>query len=256
MIPKIIHYCWLSNEPIPQKLLDYMQSWRNVLPDYDFMLWNFDRFDKESSLWVKQAFDNKKYAFAADFIRLFALYNYGGIYLDMDVEVLKDFAPLLELKSFLCWQNASVSSDLPSPGLEVAVMGVEKGCSWIKLCLDRYNNRPFVNEHGFDMKALPHVVESVLRENNIPLHTVRDIDCAKMFEDSGIPVFTWDFFSPKSFNTGIVETTKNTYCIHHFSGSWCKKEDLRRAKIYQFIYRYLGENAAKLIRNVFRKCKK
>jgi len=256
MIPKIIHYCWLSNDPIPQKLLDYMKSWKDILPDYELMLWNFDRFNKDSSLWVKQAFDNKKYAFAADYIRLFALYNYGGIYLDMDVEVLKDFAPLLKLKSFFCWQNAFSSPESPSPGLEVAAMGVEKGCPWIRLCLDRYSNRPFVSEHGFDMKPLPHVVESVLRENNISLHTVQNIDEAVEFENKGIPVFTCDFFSPKSFDTGIIEKTKNTYCIHHFSGSWCKKKSLMRAKVYQFLRRNFGESVAKFVRKIFGKRKK
>ena len=63
MIPKIIHYCWLSNDPIPQKLKECMETWKEKLPDYEFILWNFDRFDKNSSIWVQQAFDNKKYAF-------------------------------------------------------------------------------------------------------------------------------------------------------------------------------------------------
>ena len=90
MIPKIIHYCWLSNDPVPENLQKCMDSWKRYLPDYEFMLWNFDRFDKKSSLWVEQAFDNRKYAFAADYIRLFAIYNYGGIYLDMDVDGLRD----------------------------------------------------------------------------------------------------------------------------------------------------------------------
>ena len=87
MIPKIIHYCWLSNDPIPAKLKKCMDSWKKQLPDYEFMLWNFDRFAKDRSVWVSQAFDSRKYAFAADYIRLYALYNYGGIYLDMDVDI-------------------------------------------------------------------------------------------------------------------------------------------------------------------------
>lgn len=89
MIPKIIHYCWLSNDPIPADMQRYIESWKKFLPDYEFMLWNFSRFDINSSDWVKEAFKNKKYAFAADYIRLYALYNYGGIYMDMDVEVLE-----------------------------------------------------------------------------------------------------------------------------------------------------------------------
>ena len=99
MIPKIIHYCWLSDDPVPSDLQKYMRTWKEKLPDYEFMKWDFNRFDKQSSKWVAQAFDNKKYAFAADYIRLYALYNYGGIYLDMDVEVLKSYNPFLCLNT-------------------------------------------------------------------------------------------------------------------------------------------------------------
>ena len=76
MIPKIIHYCWLSNDAVPQELQMYMATWKEKLPSYEFILWNFDRFDINSSLWVRQAFEAKKYAFAADYIRLYAVYNY------------------------------------------------------------------------------------------------------------------------------------------------------------------------------------
>lgn len=78
MIPKIIHYCWLSNDPIPQQLKDCMKTWKQVLPDYEWVKWDFTRFDINSSAWVKEAFENKKYAFAADYIRLYAIYTMGG----------------------------------------------------------------------------------------------------------------------------------------------------------------------------------
>ena len=214
MISKIIHYCWLSNDAVPESLMQCMESWKRKLPDYEFVLWNFERFPRGKSKWVDEAFDNRKYAFAADFIRLYALYNYGGIYLDMDVEVLKSFDPLLELKSFMCWQNEM-------PGLEVAAMGSEKGAPWIKMCLDRYENRSFVKENGtFDMKVLPCVVEDVLRENAVSLPSVNSIIDAKEKEKNGLPVFPFDFFSPKSYKTGKISITQNTYCVHHFAGSW------------------------------------
>lgn len=248
MIPKIIHYCWLSNDPIPQKLLNCMESWSKFLPDYEMILWNFSHFDKESCLWVKQAYDAQKYAFAADYIRLYALYNYGGIYLDMDVEVLQSFDPLLELKTFICWQH-------DAPGLEVAAMGAEKGASWLKCCLDYYKNRSFLNENGFDIKALPCVVEGVLRGHGIPLPLVKNIESAKELEklDQGIPVFSWNYFSPKSLKTGVISVTENTFCIHHFSGSWVDKKSLIRGKIYRIINRYLGERIAMFARKLFGK---
>lgn len=120
MIPKIIHYCWLSDDPVPEKLQNYMKSWKKYLPDYEFMKWDFKRFPKDKCAWVSEAFDNKKYAFAADYIRIYALYNYGGIYLDMDVEVLKSFDDLLSLPYFLC-------CDEDGEGPEVAAFGAGGG---------------------------------------------------------------------------------------------------------------------------------
>ena len=112
MIPKIIHYCWLSKDPIPKDMQMFIDGWYEKLPDYEFMLWDFNRFDIHSSQWVKEAFSKKKYAFAADYIRLYALYNYGGIYMDMDVEVLKSFDPFLKLKTMICFENSKQGLEL------------------------------------------------------------------------------------------------------------------------------------------------
>ena len=215
MIPKIIHYCWLSSDPIPESLQKCMDSWKEFLPDYEFVLWNFERFPRGKSKWVDEAFDNKKYAFAADYIRLYALCNYGGIYLDMDVEVLKDFTPFLNLRTMMCWQNQQA-------GLEVAAFGVEKGMLWIKEILDSYERKSFVRKNGsFDMEPLPTVVEKFLGQNGFILRNVYSNDEAVAVEKMGeIPVFPPEFFSPKSYKTGKLECSSNTYSVHHFAGSW------------------------------------
>ena len=107
------------------------------------------------------------------------------------------------------------------PGLEVAAMGVEKGTEWVKMCLERYENRSFVKQSGaFDTTVLPIVVENVLRKKSFALPTVRDLSSAKLAEKTDIPVFPCEYFSPKSYKTGRILTTKNTCCIHHFAGSW------------------------------------
>lgn len=87
MIPKIIHYCWLSNDPFPEHIERCMSTWQKYCPDYKIMKWDLSQFDIESSQWVKEAFESKKYAFAADYIRLYAIYTYGGIYLDSDISL-------------------------------------------------------------------------------------------------------------------------------------------------------------------------
>lgn len=97
MIPKRIHLCWLSGDPYPQKIQKCIDSWKIHLPDYEIMLWDLKRFDIAQVPWVEQAFQGQEVCFCRDYIRLYALYNYGGIYLDSDVEVLKSFDPLLDL---------------------------------------------------------------------------------------------------------------------------------------------------------------
>lgn len=215
MIPKIIHYCWLSNDPVPESLQKCMDSWKKVIPEYKWIHWNFDRFPKERSKWVSQAFDNKKYAFAADYIRLYALYHYGGIYLDMDVEVVRSFDVFLELHEMLCFENSKDGR------LEVAAFGVEKGAQWIKDCLDYYKDRPFVKSNGtFDTKVLPGIIKDCLLKNGYTLKPVSSIEEATQCIGKEIPVFPYQYFSPKSYATGKVEMSSLTYSIHHFAGTW------------------------------------
>jgi mannosyltransferase OCH1-like enzyme len=105
MIPKIIHYCWLSGDPIPQDYQNCMDTWKQILKGYEFVLWDSKRFDINSVLWVKQAFETGLYAFAADYIRLYAVYNCGGIYLDMDMEAVKPFDELLNADIMLAYEH-------------------------------------------------------------------------------------------------------------------------------------------------------
>ena len=202
MIPKIIHYCWLSNNPIPSKLQEYMESWKKQLPDYEFILWNFERFDINSSIWVKQAFEAKKYAFAADYIRLFAVYHYGGIYMDMDVEVVKSFNPLLN--------NSCILGKEDSNAIEAGVFGAEKNAVWIKECLDYYEDRCFIRPDGsFDIKPLPLIMYDILYDSYI--------------KNGTLSIFEPVFLTAKSSAKGKIYATRDTYTIHHFAGSWVSK---------------------------------
>lgn len=197
MIPKIIHYCWLSDNPIPEELKGYMNSWKEKLPDYEFMLWNFKRFDKSSSVWVSQAFDSKKYAFAADYIRLYAVYSYGGIYMDMDVEVLKKFDDFLDADLMMAYEDDS------NLGIEAGVFGASKENPFIAEVLTYYDGRQFIKPDGsFDMLPLPKIIKSYADKH------------------PELTLYTKDFFTAKSTKTGKIERTDNTVTIHHFAGSW------------------------------------
>ena len=145
MIPKVIHYCWLSDDPLPDKLQYCINSWHKYLPDYKVIRWDLKRFPLDKSLWVKQAFERKRYAFAADYIRLYALATEGGIYLDSDVEVLKPFDDLLHLPYFVCKENSP-------QGIEAAIIGAESNTPWVLRCLEYYNGKSFLSIDGKEQR--------------------------------------------------------------------------------------------------------
>lgn len=222
MIPKIIHYCWLSTDPYPEKIKHCIDSWLKYLPDYELMLWDANRFPIGSCSWVKEAFDEKKYAFAADYIRLYAVYKYGGIYLDCDVEVLKKFDDLLRLPYFIGRESVS-------DRVEIAAFGAEKGCSWIKWCLDYYEGRHFIKADGnLDMKVMPDIVVDVL-SSHYGFNYIKSI--SEFHNDTGIfNVFPNDWFCANvHLNPNDTKPTyivsPSTYCVHHFANSWIKADN-------------------------------
>lgn len=223
MIPKIIHLCWLSGDTYPTKIEKCIQSWKKHLPDYKIMLWDTKKFDLESSIWVKQAFVAKKYAFAADYIRFYALFNYGGIYLDSDVEVLKSFDDLLNLPYFVGIEKAGT--------IEAAIIGAEKHNGWIRKCLDYYDNRTFIKKDGnMDIRKLPEIMmEEIQKTKKIRILTPPECKHIKTFNfNKEVIVLPDEYFSPKIFDSREVMITHNTYAIHHYQNSWFS----HKAKIY------------------------
>ena len=228
MIPKIIHYCWLSNDPIPKDLKKYMKSWKEKLYDYEFILWDLNRFDLNRSLWVKQAFEAKKYAFAADYIRLYAVYNYGGIYMDMDVEVIKSFNDLLRNDYILGYEAAK--------GLEAGVFGAPKKAPWVKEVLEYYTSKEFALPNGlYNDTPLPIIMDEVLNADYITNKKI-------------VPLPT-DFLTAKSYKTGKITITPNTYTIHHFAGSWKSWDE----KMKIIIARIIGTKLTHILGNA-RRC--
>lgn len=212
MIPKIIHYCWLSDDEMPEKLLKCIDSWKRFLPDYKLVKWDLKRFPLDKCIWVKEAFERKKYAFAADYIRLYALATEGGIYLDSDVEVLKSFDSLLDLPYFVCKENS------PN-GLEAATIGAEKGCPWIVKSLQYYDGKHFVEANGtLRTKVLPTILKQSIVANYKMVYVSR---LSEILRDENIVyVLPSDYFSPKNEATKKIMVTGNTYSIHHFAGTW------------------------------------
>lgn len=227
-IPKIIHYCWLSGDPYPELVQLCMQSWKEKLPDYEFMLWDKSRFDIHSVPWVEQACSAKKWAFAADYIRLYALYNYGGIYLDSDVEVLKSFDDLLDREYFIGREHTPDRIENQN-SIEAATLGAAKGLPFLKNLMVFYEANYFCEKNGFlNTTTLPTVMARGLRDN--PLE-----------------IFPMDYFSPKNTRTLALEISKNTYSIHHFNGSWHSLAQQKHVALRTKLCKIMGERVGEIL---------
>lgn len=238
MVPKRVHYCWLSGEPQPEMIRRYIDGWKKILPDYEFWLWDRERFDIASVPWVQEAFDLKKYAFAADYIRFYALYHYGGIYLDSDVEVLKSFDPFLVHRSFIGFEYCSIP--------EAAVIGAEKGVPWIGDCLDWYRGESFHTCEGkIKTSPVPLLIKKVLEiRTGVPI-----IDTGKKVDFPEVTLYPFCYFSPKNCYKGTIETTSETVTVHNFTAMWLKKGIIYKfgVLIHLGIYRILGKKRHDLL---------
>lgn len=209
-------------------------SWKDKLPNYEIVLWDMNRFDIHSVPWVEQACSAKKWAFAADYIRLYAVYNYGGIYLDSDVEVLKSFDDLLSRPFFFGREHTPDRIDA-SHIVEAATFGASPKHPLIKKCLDYYENRNFrLSENLFDTTVLPHILANVLGDagelqNLLPM----------------------EYFSPKNTRTQVVEATANTYSVHHFNGSWYSIAQRKHVNARIWLCKRFGENIGTAISSVY-----
>lgn len=243
MIPKVIHYCWLSDDPYPKEIQRCINSWKKYLPDYEFIKWDFSRISKSDFKWVSDAFDNKKYAFAADYIRVYALYHYGGIYLDSDVEVIKSFNDLLKNPYFFCYEYGRDT-------IEAAVIGAQQHMPFYKYLLDYYNNQSFV---GRDGSLFNRTIPSLMRDLISSKYRKFSIDNPDEIIDNpnNIYVLPFDYFSPKNFLDGKIYTTSRSYAIHHFQASWFP----RYYQLEQTLWRAVGVRNLMLlwrIRNLFK----
>ena len=235
MIPKIIHYCWFGGNPKPAEVKKYIDSWRRFCPDYEIREWNENNFDISFNKYAKDAYDNKKYAFFTDVARLYLIYNYGGIYFDVDVEVIKKYDDVISDAFFGLETPNTVNTGLG--------FGAKKGHPFIKKLLDDYKNANFINDDGsLNLIPCPIINSKVFIENGFKLN-------GKKEEINGIYVYPVDFFNPLESSTGKLNKTENTHSIHWFMKSWIPKKDLIRSYITKPFHRLFGKDC-------FRKFKK
>lgn len=221
MIPKIIHYCWFGGAEKPASVKRCIKNWKKTCPDYEIREWTEKDFDIRINDYCREAYEAKVWGFVPDYIRLWIIYHCGGIYLDTDVQILNKFDSLLDLPGFCGFETkADISENAYYVNFGQG-FAAEKGNPIIEAHLRMYDDLHFVNPDGTQNRLpSPSYTTSILEK--FGLDRTRNVQ-----QNLGqIMVFPTDYFCPKSFQTGIITTTKNTYSIHHFDGSWCDDSQL------------------------------
>ena len=231
MIPKVIHWCWLSGEPLPEKIQECVDSWSKCLPDYAIKCWTAENFDVHSVSYVEKAYNQQKWAFCADYIRAYALYMEGGIYLDSDVLVLKSFDEFLHHDFFSSVEyipdivdslginekylnhDGTRKKDIPNVygiGIQAAIMGAIKGHVYMKACLDYYGNLHFKMNKGYDNMA---IIAPNIYALNAEQYGFKYKNEDQML-DNGIMIYKDEVFCSSKF------ANERTCAVHLVAHSW------------------------------------
>ncbi len=223
---KYIHYCWFGGNKMPRKFKKYIKTWKKYLPDYEIMEWNEKNFDINFCDFVKKAYDNKKWAFVSDVTRLYALYNYGGIYFDTDIEVTKKFDDILENEIWLGRETNEY--------LATAMIGAKEAKNkHIKNLLDVYKKAKFNADDLYSItspKVLTNYFAKLGLKNSSENQVLKD----------DIHIYARDYFNPKSYDGLDEQFSENTCMIHHFDGSWTSLDE--KIAIW-FVRHHLGSLA-------------
>lgn len=245
MIPQKIHWCWLSNDPIPDNIQECIDTWKNIMPDYKIKCWTTKEFDVNSVAYVKEAYTLKKWAFATDYIRLYALYNEGGIYLDSDVKVFKSFDIFLKNDFFSGIEyydkmvealnsNKRLNADftrkkefdhIPGIGIQAAVIGAQKGHPFIEDILAFYQSKHFIEKDGtlYTQIIAPDIYAQIAEKYGFIYKNI------KQELSKNIVLYPSNIFS-----SGLIYP--ETYALHLAAHSW------RPMNIFQNTYSRLGKN--------------
>ena len=252
-IPKIIHYCWFGPKEIPEMERKCIESWKEIMPEYEIMFWNEETFDVNSVTFTKQAYEHGKFAFVSDYVRMYALYNYGGVYFDTDVEVIKNLDCFMEDEVFIGFENKTM--------VGTGIIGAKKGAPLFGEMLQHYNEYDFVDENGnIDTTTNVQVLTGILEKKGF----VKENKEQKV---EGVHIYERDIFCPKKMDDGKFRVTDRSVTIHRFAASWLTERERKRGvnkfwrnvcrpvlkKIRQILTKMVGSKRTKKIEASLRK---
>ncbi|SDA41680.1 Glycosyltransferase sugar-binding region containing DXD motif-containing protein [Butyrivibrio sp. INlla18] len=209
-IPKIIHWVWVGGGPVPDKNKKCIESWYKYCPDYEIKCWNEDNYDISKCTYMKQAYEAHKWGFVPDYLRLDVIYDYGGIYLDADVELVKPLDDLLFYDGFVGFQrNFAIN------------LGLGFGCKaknpTIRAMRDYYDSISFKTDSGYNLTASPVYNTRVLVRNGLIINN-------ELQKVGDLLVFPTDVLDPKGAFSWTPKLTRHSYSVHHYDESWVNLE--------------------------------
>lgn len=244
-IPKIIHYVWVGTKLIPKRDQVFIEGWRRLNPGFKIKHWTEKDIDLKKYPLVKKAIDEKRWALAADIIRMYAVYTEGGFYFDTDVELRKSLAPLTKYKAVAGWES--------NFWFTTAAFGAEKHSPWIGKILKRY-------ELADTSKNI--TTNTFLKTVHSPSVYAKDFWPLKLDGETRVyndefAVFSREYFSPKHYMTGKDESTENTIAYHHYASTWHTRIEAFKNFVSRSGYKALGPKAyARLERRFNRRLEK
>ncbi|MSS20123.1 glycosyl transferase [Eubacteriaceae bacterium RF-744-FAT-4] len=228
MIPKIIHYCWFGGNPLSDMAKKCIASWEKYCPDYEIKEWNESNFDVNICNYSSEAYKSKKWAFVSDVARLYALVNFGGVYMDTDVEVIKPIDNLLQYEAVSGFESETQISTGLMASIPHQVLFEE--------LLNDYADKHFIREDGsYDLTT------NVTRITNVcNKYGFKQNNTFQMIK--GFTLLPKDYLCPKDHETHKIHITNNTLVIHHFDGSWHSAEDVYYEQLKRKMPKYFPKS--------------
>lgn len=244
---KIIHYCWFGKGELPENARKCIESWKVNFPGYVIKEWNEDNFDiDDTCIYVKQAYDQKKWAFVSDYARFKILYEYGGFYFDTDVEVLRNMEDLVA--DCDCFMGEEISDEHFGTGLEVNPglgMYAKAGNRIFNEIIEYYDTLKFLDESGnFNGNTVVDYTTKIMKKHGF-------VGNGNIEKIQDIKIYPPEYFCPMNPKTGKIKITKTTYSIHHYTASWQSGYSRFKTKIQRII----GPNLTKMIISLKKKLK-
>lgn len=232
MIPRKIHYCWFGGNELPARDRYCIESWKKMCPDYEIIRWDESNYDISKCAYMKEAYEAKRLGFVPDYARLDIIYEHGGIYLDTDVELIRNLDDLLTLEGFAGFEASDQTQKCIALGLG---FGAQPHNEIIRKLRDDYDDKHFMKEDGQpNLTAAPVYSTALLRQLGL-------IEDGANQSIDGFQFFSEEYFCPKSCVTDETHITENTYSIHHYNASWFTEDERKRAAIVNTWKKRLGK---------------